>query len=53
MISENNLIDANKKNNTEINNCSIKGYYWLENKVNESEVNNETITASKLPLLST
>ncbi len=39
MISENNLIDANKKNNTEINNCSIKGYYWLENKVNESEVN--------------
>ncbi len=40
MISEDNLIDARKKNNTENNNRSIKGYYWLENEVKESEVSN-------------
>ena len=33
-----NLIDDTKKNNTEINNCSVKGYYWHEKYVKDTDV---------------
>ena len=33
-----NLIDDDEKNNIEINNCSIKGFFWHENQVNKTQV---------------